>query len=111
MIRRPPRSTLFPYTTLFRSFRVVGLFHSGMYEFDRGLALTHMADAARLFELGEAVTGLRLAGADPLRAPALVRRVGLSLGGAGFSGRGLGPGYPNFFPSIPVPQVLKVRVL
>src|SRR3712207_7681627 len=25
MIRRPPRSTLFPYTTLFRSGRVVGL--------------------------------------------------------------------------------------
>src|SRR3712207_6877398 len=25
MIRRPPRSTLFPYTTLFRSQRVVGL--------------------------------------------------------------------------------------
>src|SRR3712207_7917985 len=25
MIRRPPRSTLFPYTTLFRSERVVGI--------------------------------------------------------------------------------------
>src|SRR2546422_5724080 len=25
MIRRPPRSTLFPYTTLFRSYRVVEL--------------------------------------------------------------------------------------
>src|SRR3712207_8142375 len=25
MIRRPPRSTLFPYTTLFRSGRIVGL--------------------------------------------------------------------------------------
>src|SRR2546426_6494640 len=24
MIRRPPRSTLFPYTTLFRSLRVIG---------------------------------------------------------------------------------------
>src|SRR2546429_6139918 len=24
MIRRPPRSTLFPYTTLFRSFREIG---------------------------------------------------------------------------------------
>src|SRR2546425_2593703 len=24
MIRRPPRSTLFPYTTLFRSLRIVG---------------------------------------------------------------------------------------
>src|SRR2546430_17297852 len=28
MIRRPPRSTLFPYTTLFRSGIVVGLIHS-----------------------------------------------------------------------------------
>src|SRR5438876_8386897 len=26
MIRRPPRSTLFPYTTLFRSFTLVGAF-------------------------------------------------------------------------------------
>src|SRR3712207_9083312 len=28
MIRRPPRSTLFPYTTLFRSFEAVGVFAS-----------------------------------------------------------------------------------
>src|SRR2546429_2108005 len=28
MIRRPPRSTLFPYTTLFRSGRTLGLFRS-----------------------------------------------------------------------------------
>src|SRR5690242_21365280 len=29
MIRRPPRSTLFPYTTLFRSTEVLGLFVIG----------------------------------------------------------------------------------
>src|SRR5438132_13847927 len=29
MIRRPPRSTLFPYTTLFRSFAGSGLDHNG----------------------------------------------------------------------------------
>src|SRR3712207_7557168 len=29
MIRRPPRSTLFPYTTLFRSGRRTRLLHSG----------------------------------------------------------------------------------
>src|SRR3712207_8285015 len=29
MIRRPPRSTLFPYTTLFRSLLVAGLLFSG----------------------------------------------------------------------------------
>src|SRR2546422_4097783 len=28
MIRRPPRSTLFPYTTLFRSLRLAGQLHS-----------------------------------------------------------------------------------
>src|SRR2546430_9876361 len=31
MIRRPPRSTLFPYTTLFRSYNVVVL-HSNLLE-------------------------------------------------------------------------------
>src|SRR3712207_7091991 len=29
MIRRPPRSTLFPYTTLFRSFGIAFLFQTG----------------------------------------------------------------------------------
>src|SRR3712207_7270098 len=29
MIRRPPRSTLFPYTTLFRSGRMVDVLHGG----------------------------------------------------------------------------------
>src|SRR3712207_8409264 len=29
MIRRPPRSTLFPYTTLFRSIQVIGFFQNG----------------------------------------------------------------------------------
>src|SRR2546427_3187822 len=39
MIRRPPRSTLFPYTTLFRSIgqagigeREIGLFQHGLFE-------------------------------------------------------------------------------
>src|SRR3712207_6242195 len=36
MIRRPPRSTLFPYTTLFRSDRVVGLDREHLLERVRG---------------------------------------------------------------------------
>ena len=64
-----------------RRFHVVGIFSSGMYEFDRGLALTHMADAARLFRLGDDVTGLRLALRDPLRAPEVAVRVARALGG------------------------------
>jgi lipoprotein-releasing system permease protein len=64
-----------------RRFRVVGIFDSGMYEIDRNYALVHMTDAARLFRLGERVTGIRLALQDPLRAPATVRQVALALGG------------------------------
>jgi lipoprotein-releasing system permease protein len=58
-----------------RRFTVSGIFESGMYEFDRGLALIHMSDAARLYKLGDRVTGLRLSLEDPFLAPMLVRSV------------------------------------
>src|SRR2546429_4707835 len=41
MIRRPPRSTLFPYTTLFRS---AGNFAAGVFV-NETFALAHAADA------------------------------------------------------------------
>jgi lipoprotein-releasing system permease protein len=64
-----------------RRFRVVGIVESGIYEIDRGLALVHMTDAARLFRLDDRVTGMRLALKDPQRAPATVRAVARALGG------------------------------
>src|SRR2546429_9979585 len=39
MIRRPPRSTLFPYTTLFRSYYDCGRCHQGFCPRDRALKL------------------------------------------------------------------------
>src|SRR3712207_9141392 len=51
MIRRPPRSTLFPYTTLFRSW-LVGQPHRGL------AAMFTMMNAARL---GVGVQGLGVA--------------------------------------------------
>ncbi|HLS81379.1 MAG TPA: lipoprotein-releasing ABC transporter permease subunit [Steroidobacter sp.] len=64
-----------------RSFRVVGVFSAGMYEFDRNFAYLHLADAARLYRMGEEVTGLRLKLRDMLAAPRVVREIALSLGG------------------------------
>src|SRR3977135_4363194 len=52
-----------------RRFLVTGIFQSGMYEFDRGLALVHIADAAKLYRLADRVTGIRLSLQDPLKAP------------------------------------------
>ena len=69
-----------------RRFTVAGIFESGMYEYDRGLALTHMSDAAKMYRLGDKVTGIRLALADPFTAPSLVRTVArvIDLDGNGF---------------------------
>ncbi|MGH8180451.1 MAG: lipoprotein-releasing ABC transporter permease subunit, partial [Steroidobacteraceae bacterium] len=68
-----------------RRFRVTGLFHSGMYEYDRGLALVSLTDAARLYGLApDTVTGMRLSLADPWAAPKVVRRVAFDLGGPGY---------------------------
>src|SRR2546429_3753691 len=44
MIRRPPRSTLFPYTTLFRS--LVARLDATMFEASTALALDHFAREA-----------------------------------------------------------------
>src|SRR5256885_13298824 len=46
MIRRPPRSTLFPYTTLFRSFKALDQFDLMMIE--QPLAHNDIFDHARL---------------------------------------------------------------
>src|SRR5437868_4426093 len=64
-----------------RRFQVVGLLESGMYEIDRNIALVHMTDAARLFRLGDRVTGLRFAFEDPRLAPQAIRDIARSLGG------------------------------
>jgi lipoprotein-releasing system permease protein len=43
-----------------KQFRVVGIFDSGMLEYDAGLALVHMRDAQVLYRMGENVSGVRL---------------------------------------------------
>jgi len=93
-----------------RRFRVVGIFSSGMYEFDRGLALTHMADAARLFNLGAGVTGLRLALSDPLRAPEVAVRVARALGGD-FYVSDWTQNHANFFRSIEITKSMMFVIL
>ncbi|MBM5811581.1 MAG: lipoprotein-releasing ABC transporter permease subunit [Gammaproteobacteria bacterium] len=60
-----------------RSFTVAGLIDSGMFEYDRGLALLHLDDAARLLRLGDAVSGLRYRLTEPLRAARVVRALAL----------------------------------
>ena len=69
-----PQGTITPAGTLprLRSFKVVGVFEVGMYEFDSGLALIHLEDAQRLYRL-DGVSGVRLKLDDLFAAPSVAR--------------------------------------
>src|SRR2546422_7984656 len=56
MIRRPPRSTLFPYTTLFRS----GI--TGTPVLDRSRGSVYVASAGKLFDLDLATGAIKRQG-------------------------------------------------
>ena len=62
-----------------KQFRVVGLFEIGMYEYDAGLALIHMDDAAKLYRMSDTVSGLRLKLDDLFRAPAVTHTLNTDL--------------------------------
>ena len=93
-----------------RRFKVTGVFQSGMYEFDRGLALVHIADASRLFKLGDRVSGIRLALDDPLQAPTLVVQIARNLGGGFYVGDWTRNHF-NFFRSIELTKSMMFVIL
>jgi lipoprotein-releasing system permease protein len=97
-----------------RRFRVVGFFQSGMYEYDRGLALINLNDAQLLFRRGADVTGLRLAFANPLRAPALVQGIAQSLavpGSPGYYVNDWTQDHANFFRAIRTEKTMMFLIL
>jgi lipoprotein-releasing system permease protein len=93
-----------------RRFTVGGVFYSGMYEIDNGLALVNLDDAARLFRTGADVTGLRLAMRDPLLAPSVSREVAESLGG-GLWVEDWTQRHANFFRSIELTKRMMFFIL
>jgi lipoprotein-releasing system permease protein len=98
-----------------RRFTVVGLMRSGMYEYDRLLALLHVEDAARLLKFGADMRGVRLAVEDPKDAPRLVRQIGQALSDAQGGGRYYVQDWtqilPNFFRSIQLTKSLLFMIL
>jgi len=74
-----PQGTVTPAGVVprLKSFRVVGIFEVGMFEYDSGLALIHMSDAQKLYQMDDRVSGVRLKVDDLFTAP----RVGRELAG------------------------------
>ena len=58
-----------------KQFTVVGIFEVGMFEYDSGLALIHLEDAQKLYQMGDAVSGVRLRLDDLFAARGVAREL------------------------------------
>lgn len=63
-----------------RTFAVVGIFQSGMYEYDSSLAYIDLGEAQKFFNLGQTATGVEIKVTDVFRAADIARSVEQSLG-------------------------------
>ena len=73
-------------TPKIRPFQVVGIFESGMYEYDSSLAYISLQEAQKFFGLGNKVTGIQIKVQDVFTANETATRIGDSLG-VGYSAR------------------------
>ena len=67
-------------TPKIRQFVVVGVFQSGMYEYDSSLAYIELGEAQRFFNMGATVTGIEVKVADVFRAADVARSIEQQLG-------------------------------
>ena len=79
-----PEATVSPAGILprMRRFSVVGIFEVNHHQYDTGVAVLQLGDAARLFRLAPGVSGLRIKVDDLQQAPRLSREIASSLHGA-----------------------------
>jgi lipoprotein-releasing system permease protein len=64
-----------------KTFTVAGIFEVGMGEYDRGVGLVNLQDAAKLLRMGDGVTGVRLKLDDLYLAPKISRELASQLPG------------------------------
>lgn len=93
-----------------RSFKVVGIFDVGMYEYDAGLALINIKDAQALYRMGHDVSGVRLKLAHINHAPA-VRQALVRQLPAYFRVRDWSQEHANFFRALKIEKTVMFVIL
>jgi lipoprotein-releasing system permease protein len=94
----------------FRRFTVVGIFRMDMYEYDSGLVLMHLDDAAKLYQMGDQVSGLRLKLDNLDAAPAVAGEVAAELG-PNYLARDWTREHGNFFRALKIEKTVMFVIL
>jgi len=93
-----------------RQFTVVGLFEIGMFEYDSGLALIHLEDAQRLYQMDSAVSGVRLKLDDLFAARTVARELLAKLGNE-FYASDWTRSHANFFRAVEIEKRVMFIIL
>lgn len=104
------RSTLVGVVPRLKRFTVAGIFNLNFYEYDNGLALTHIDDLAKLQHVGDAVSGLRLKVSDVFASPLLTRKLRSSLG-PGYTVTDWTNQYSNLFEALKIERRVMFIIL
>lgn len=94
----------------FKRFTVVGVFRMDNYQYDSGLVLMHLDDAARLYQMGDRITGLRLKLDDLDAAPAVAQTLVEGLG-PNYLARDWTREHGNFFRALKVEKVVMFVIM
>ena len=93
-----------------KQFTVVGIFQSGVFEYDAGLALIHLQDAQKLTRMGDAVSGIRLKLTDLFLAPLVAKALQAKLG-TQFYVSDWSQSHANFFRAVAIEKKMMFLIL
>ena len=93
-----------------KQFTVVGLFEVGMFEYDSGLALVHLQDAQRMYQMDSAVSGVRLRLADLFQARSVARELMPKLGPEAYASDWT-RSHANFFRAVEIEKRVMFLIL
>ncbi|WAC08968.1 MAG: lipoprotein-releasing ABC transporter permease subunit [Thermodesulfobacteriota bacterium] len=93
-----------------KKFRIVGIFDSGMYEYDTKWAYIFLPIAQQFFQIGEAVTGIEVKVSDPYEAHTIARDIEKKLGFS-FQARDWMEMNKNLFSALRIEKIIMFIVL
>ncbi len=93
-----------------KQFTVAGIFEVGMFEYDAGLALTHLTDAQKLYRMDQQVSGVRLKLRDLFEAPRIGRELARGLR-ADLLVQDWTQGHANFFRAVQIEKNVMFLIL